>query len=338
MAVSRWTLCWVMVVAVAMISLPAESWAQQDPLDKVRAANSHYDNGEFRRALRLYREAHDEIGDERLLYRIGLSYENIGNYQRAREFLEQYLREDPESPVRGRVEATIGQLTNLERQIQSTLLLETEPPGAEVYLERYMGQSEGQTPVEIPVGAGENSVTLVFPQGQRLEVVVDVGAGEREERFFQVGTGERPTTAPDEIVDRTDDPVDEPVDEPVEDPDRDPDEERPAVAQDDAIPVPGAEPRRRPIQLDDVNIGPPLLAHAGGVALIFLGNASIYWGAYHMYRYRTGGGFLLMGATAVGAGTFLLARNWRNSLRPAPARATAGVEARVGPLGLTLTW
>lgn len=201
----------VLTTVLAVSGAPAVALAQDGAaLDLVRSANNHYDEGRFRDALRQYREAHDSLRDVRLLYRIGLSYEQIGNYQRAREYLARYLREDDDSPVKGRVEAKIDQLRSLEENIQAFLKIETEPSGAQIFIHGYMGTPEGRSPAKIPVGAGDNHVTLVFPEGQRLEVVIDVGPGQTEEKFYQVGTAAAaPPPPPKEVAQAEPEPAEE---------------------------------------------------------------------------------------------------------------------------------
>lgn len=307
MSRSIWSFARLVALAVCLIfvALPARADAQDSAaLNMVRQANSHYDEGQFRDALRLYLTAYDALKDVRLLYRIGLSYEQIGNYQRAREYLVHYLRADADSPVKGRVEAKIGQLRSLEENIQAFLAIETEPAGAEVYVHGYMGKAEGKTPVEFPVGAGENTVTLVFPAGQRLEVAIDVGAGQREERFFQVGTASAPPPPPQEVARAEEPPQPEPEQpqeklKPEEERKGDgaeeqarveadegaaPDDEEAAAegaeedqeavaSAEDVIPMPGSErdPVRN-IKLTRVDMGPPWWASTLGVILIIGGN------------------------------------------------------------------
>ncbi len=326
-----------LVVAVTALVLLGNlaSASASDPLDKVRQANSFYDNGQFENALRLYREAHDELDDPRLLYRIGLSYENLGNYERGRAFLERYLKEDPDSPVKGRVEASIRQLRDLEGAIQAYLLIETEPAGVDIFLHGYMGEPEASSPATIPVGAGSNRVTLVFDGGQRLEVDIEVGAGSTEERFFSIGTA----VAPEDMVDDAQASAEMAAAEGVE-PDADPsdaadlvdeavDEARDGVADhDDVIPSPEASPDRdRPIRMDYVNAGPPWWANtlafigiAGGQLMLFGTVATHFSGEDAPWGWG-----LTTWAVGTAGGIYLLGRNWRSGLPDADRRPSASI-------------
>lgn len=326
----RWRWSWLAAVALTMTMMaPGVAFADRDAaLDMVRQANTHYDAGQFSEALRLYRDAYDRLDDERLLYRIGLSYENMGNYMRARQFLEEYLERDPDSPVRGRVEANLQQLEALEANIQAYLDIETDPAGAEIYLHGYMGESEGTAPAQVPVGAGQNQVTLVFPEGQRLEVTIEVGAGRRVERFFQVGTASRPVARDEDSDDvssqeiasiETPDVREGPVVDPVEEPDGEQVETgETTVADEDVIPMPGTERRHtRPVRLDHVDAGPPVWASALAFLGILGGNLIIASGIFAQFSDEVDaelGTSLAVGSIGVVGGVYLLGRNWRGGL------------------------
>src|SRR5690554_6162261 len=89
----------VMAMTALLCCAPLHAQPSEEALDRVRDANAHYDAGEFSDALLKYRQAYDVLADVRLLYRIGLSYENLGNYARARQALLRYLELDKDSPV-----------------------------------------------------------------------------------------------------------------------------------------------------------------------------------------------------------------------------------------------
>lgn len=318
------------LVAVVILCFCAPLYAQgsDEALDTVREANGHYDAGEFSDALLKYRQAYDVLEDVRLLYRIGLSYENLGNYARARQTLLRYLELDKDSPVEGRVRAKIDQLRDLEENIQAYLVVDSVPAGATVYLNEYMGEPEGQAPVTMPVGAGENIVTLVFPDRQRLQAVVEVGAGATVERIFQVGSAAPPRQSEElASAETTEVEVDEPEAPLAEEPAEDGADAEDPVAEsaeeevaegaggDDVIPMPGSERAMdRPVRLDRVSVAPPWWANTLAV-MGFAGSALCGVGA--------GQGMLSVGQAVgcglilTGSGFFLLGRDWSGRLPPA---------------------
>lgn len=327
----RWFGALVAVVALCFCA-PLYAQGSDEALDTVREANGHYDAGEFSRALLKYRQAYDVLEDVRLLYRIGLSYENLGNYARARQTLLRYLELDNDSPVEGRVRAKIDQLRDLEENIQAYLVIDSVPAGATVYLNEYMGEPEGEAPVTMPVGAGENIVTLVFPDRQRLQAVVEVGAGATVERIFQVGSAAPPRQSEElASAETTEVEVDGPEAPLVEESDEDGADAEDPVAEsgsetaeeevaeaaggDDVIPMPGSERAMdRPVRLDRVSVAPPWWANTLAV-MGFVGSALCGVGA--------GQGMLSVGQAVgcgvvlTGSGFFLLGRDWSGRLPPA---------------------
>ena len=321
------------LMAVLFVASPAVAGDEERALEIAAEANDYYDDGQFADALRLYREAYDILDDERLLYRIGLSYEHVGNYRRARQFLEKYLELDEDSPVRGRIEATIDQAAALEESVQPMLIVDSEPEGAEIYTYGYMGESVGTTPAEIPVGSGETQITLDFAEGQRLEVFVEVGAGETEERFFQVGTGapvardgEGREVASEEMA-AVEAPVDEEVteDPPVEDeevdaPPEDVDDEE-VAEEEDVIPTPEdtADRDLRQTRIDYVDASPPWWANTLGVIGIVGGHGVMTLPLYEDLDVPAIPA-VVTGLLMVGGSVYLLGRNWRSGLPEVDAR------------------
>ncbi|RDV38810.1 PEGA domain-containing protein [Bradymonadaceae bacterium TMQ3] len=346
----RWFGALVAVVALCVCA-PLYAQGSEEALDTVREANGHYDAGEFSRALLKYRQAYDVLEDVRLLYRIGLSYENLGNYARARQTLLRYLELDKDSPVEGRVRAKIDQLRDLEENIQAYLVIDSVPAGATVYLNEYMGESEGQAPVTMPVGAGENVVTLVFPDRQRLQAVVEVGAGATVERIFQVGSAAPPRQSEElASTETTEVEVGQPEAPLVEGPAEDgslaeesgPDAAEPEVAEatgeEDVIPMPGSERAMdRPVRLDRISVAPPWWANALAVTG-FVGSALCGAGAFS--GALSVGQAVGCGVVLTGAGFFLLGRDWSGHLPPAsaaPGFAGADEGAATRALGVSFS-
>lgn len=199
-------LMFLMCIGSASAAFGQTTADRQASLDLVRQGNEHYDAGEFRDAIRLYKQAHRELGDDRLLYRIGLSYEYVNNVIRAREYLTAFLEADPQTPFAGRIAAKIERLDTIEETVQSYLAVSSEPAGATVYLNGDLGSPEGKTPLTVPVGPGEHLITLVFEDRRRIEEAVSVNAGQTFEHHIQVRAGAATVPEPE--------PAPEPAPEP----------------------------------------------------------------------------------------------------------------------------
>ncbi|MFU8804773.1 MAG: PEGA domain-containing protein [Bradymonadaceae bacterium] len=281
---------------------------RQAALDAVRIANEHYDAGEFVEALPLYKQAYRDLDDVRLLYRIGLTYEYLNNVVRAREYLTDYLKADPQTPYAGRIRAKIDGLNNLEDTVQSYLSVNSEPRGATVYLNGDLGTPEGTTPVIVPVGAGEHTITLVFKDRRRVEEVVAVGAGQTLEHMIHIRAG--PVAEQDSEV------------------------EEPVVVEEAAEAVVAAEPvaaepvaaRPRHDVLTQVDIGPPAWLMFFSWTGMIVGDGLIGYGIYTGVKEGTGGtGFIVGGAALALTGLYFLAiRDWSRHLEDIDLTAGVG--------------
>lgn len=180
------------LVLLLPLAAPSPVHAQDDAaraIELVTQANGLYDSGDFRAALGKYREAYAITTDPRVLYRIGITYENLANYQRAREHLELYLYAEPDSKYAGRVKSKIENLRNLEKSLQSTIKIESTPSGASVWLDFEQGKPAGVTPVRLPVGPGVHEVLIRKEGFEDVRDQIDVGAGVSLEKTYDLGTG-----------------------------------------------------------------------------------------------------------------------------------------------------
>lgn len=181
----------LMVLAASANATPA--FAQDDKaraIELISQANSSYDGGDFRTALEKYREAYGITEDPRVLYRIGLTYENLANYQRAREHLELFLLAEPNSKYAGRVKSKVENLRKLEANLQSSVRVESTPAGAQVWIDTEIGKPMGVTPVRIPVGPGGHSVLLKKEGFDPVRATFSVEAGQTVEKAFDLDSGE----------------------------------------------------------------------------------------------------------------------------------------------------
>lgn len=210
----------ILLTTICSLQLAESSAVAQDDaaraIELVTQANQLYDSGDFRPALAKYREAYSITSDSRVLYRIGITYENLANYQRAREHLELYLLAEPDSQYAGRVKSKIDNLRNLEKSLQSTVRIETQPAGASVWLDFEAGKPAGVTPVRLPVGPGAHELLIRKEGFEDVRDRIDVGAGETVEKTYDLGTGaalaEKPVENPTEQAEQTEQtqPTDDP--------------------------------------------------------------------------------------------------------------------------------
>ena len=151
------------LIFLFMAFVPTQGFAdsKSDAIDAISKANVAYEKGDFYAAIRHYHIAFDLTGDSRVLYRIGITYENLANFQRAREFLERYLKKTKDKKYIGRVRKKVATLKRLEKTVQSIVLITTKPPNADVFLKNESETSMGKTPIKLPLAPGEHEILIL---------------------------------------------------------------------------------------------------------------------------------------------------------------------------------
>lgn len=122
------------------VVLTPEAEAQLSAADKERAktlkreATLLFRDGRYKEAIEKFRQAHEITQDVDLLYSIAVSYQQLEAWQECVNFMERYLEKAPVGPKRDRAENTRTSCdARIERDQQ--LIIDTDPPGAKVYLD-----------------------------------------------------------------------------------------------------------------------------------------------------------------------------------------------------------
>ncbi len=117
--------------ALALVAAPAD--AQTDDAqthDDTRArlhfeaASSHFNDGDYERALEEFRRSYELSGRPGLLFNIGVSLERLGQYAEAADHMERYLASGAEVPNREQLEARVQ---NLRRRAAERASEQAEP-------------------------------------------------------------------------------------------------------------------------------------------------------------------------------------------------------------------
>lgn len=114
-------------------------------------------------AIRYFRRASELVPSAKLIYNIGLAYEEMGDTGRALAAYRRYLRQDAEADATRRDELR-RRIASLEQRLAETgvqqLLVTSEPPGATV---RVAGRALGLTPWAGELPPGQHVVSLELP-------------------------------------------------------------------------------------------------------------------------------------------------------------------------------
>lgn len=126
-------------------------------IEKGRAA---YDAGDFEVSVEHFHDVYELFPHPNVSYRLGLSYERIGDAEMAIQHLRRFLELDPEAPERGRIERTIADLEEQLGDDISTLRVESFPVGAQIYIGDRETASVGETPQQVTLEPGEHRVFI----------------------------------------------------------------------------------------------------------------------------------------------------------------------------------
>ncbi len=140
-------------LAVLLAATTAAAGAKQHFL----AGQDYYSQGRYDKAIDEFEEAYRLDPRPLLLFNIAQSHEKLGNLEEAVEYLEKFLREDPESEQRASLESKIK---NLKSRIGSTGIRVTcNELGAAIYVDDV---EVGMTPAGeiIPLEVGAHKIRI----------------------------------------------------------------------------------------------------------------------------------------------------------------------------------
>lgn len=150
-----------------------------------RKGRELYNAGRYQDALDELKKAYTLLPSATLVYNMAKIREKLGDYYGAAADYRRYLEMEPKAPDRGDVEHAIARLESQVRQAGNDLSLETNPPGADVFLDDSKTLA-GQTPLTLKVAPGphrlrvskngheENTKDFVMPGDRPLTLTLDL--------------------------------------------------------------------------------------------------------------------------------------------------------------------
>ncbi|MEN0063845.1 MAG: PEGA domain-containing protein [Myxococcota bacterium] len=131
-------------------------------------ARKSYAAGDFEKALFHFMVSNRLSENRNVMFNIGLTYEQLRRYPEAyRWYQDAYDDALPDDETNKRIEKTLVQL----RRNVAIVKVDSDPPGATVYLQRKNLGAVGTTPLEIPVRPGR--YTFIFEREGYEEVSTD---------------------------------------------------------------------------------------------------------------------------------------------------------------------
>ena len=168
------------LISFFLLAIPCHVFADSsdDARRFIETANDDYQRGAFRSALTNYQKAYRLTSDANVLYRVGLTYEQLLNFQRAREALEGYIAARPNADYIDRIRKKVAVLREKESTEQAYVSIASRPSGATV-IDTANGRAVGTTPLKLPVGPGEHLFRLELNEHASVQTRVFVQSGEQ---------------------------------------------------------------------------------------------------------------------------------------------------------------
>ena len=127
---------------------------------RVDAGRAKYKAGDYEGAIEEFRAAFDVKAAPAPLYNIAKSYENMGRWEEAADYFQQYLDLDPNASDRANVEALIKEMQRRIKGRFKELSISSDPPGADIYLDDRNSGLQGQTNFRFKVAPGPHTLYL----------------------------------------------------------------------------------------------------------------------------------------------------------------------------------
>ena len=168
----------MLLVALVALAAPAppvhaDGVADEAELQFQRGADA-YRKGDFTSALEHFLASNRLARNRNVMFNIARAYEQLGRFPDAYRYYVDALDGEDDAATRKNVEAAITRITP---QV-AVITVETEPPGATIYLERKDLGSLGVTPTRLGLAAGRYTLLVELPGYEPARsAVLDVKTG-----------------------------------------------------------------------------------------------------------------------------------------------------------------
>ncbi len=142
----RWTVGSVLIGCVLTLQLPAVADDLADEADlKFRLGAEAYQRAEYRGALEHFLASNRLVPNRNVIYNIARCYEELKQFPEAYRYFTLALQAETDKDAKARIERSLGAI----RQFVAVLEVESEPPGATVFVERRDLGPRGNTPTAL---------------------------------------------------------------------------------------------------------------------------------------------------------------------------------------------
>ncbi|RYZ09545.1 MAG: PEGA domain-containing protein [Myxococcales bacterium] len=164
----------------------APAWADDlaDEADlRFRLGAEAYQRGDYKAALEQFLTSNRLVPNRNVTYNVARCYEELKAFPEAYRYFTLALAEETDPAVRARIERALGSL----RENVAVLEVETEPPGATVFVDRRDLGSRGNAPLSLGLKPGAYLVLAELPGYHSARVAVPaLGVGQRRRVTLQL--------------------------------------------------------------------------------------------------------------------------------------------------------
>ncbi len=130
-----------------------------------------YRRGDYEGALERFLASNRLVPNQNVVFNIGYAYQRLGRYPEAFRYFSEALASERDPEQAARMQAALDVI----RQHVAVLRIESDPPGAAVYLERKNLGVRGATPIVLGLAPGEHSILLeragYWPERETLAAI-----------------------------------------------------------------------------------------------------------------------------------------------------------------------
>ncbi|HXK19616.1 MAG TPA: PEGA domain-containing protein, partial [Polyangiaceae bacterium] len=173
----RHTLSGLLLLGLGLaLARPAHADDSADEADlKFRIGAEAYQRGDYKLALEEFLASNRLVPNRNVTYNVARCYEELKQFPDAYRYYTLALRDETDKATRSRIEHALGQI----RQNVAVLEIESEPPGATVFVERRDLGPRGNAPLALGLKPGGYVVLAELPgyYPARLDVP-EIAAGQ----------------------------------------------------------------------------------------------------------------------------------------------------------------
>jgi outer membrane receptor protein involved in Fe transport len=142
------------------LAVPAHADDLADEADlKFRLGAEAYQRGDYKAALEKFLESNRLVANRNVTYNVARCYQELKQFPEAYRYFTLALRDETNADIRARIERELGSI----RQNVAVLEVESQPPGATVYLERRDLGARGNAPTSLGVKPGPYVILAELP-------------------------------------------------------------------------------------------------------------------------------------------------------------------------------